>query len=81
VPFREAHRRTGELVQRLDSSGRGLRDLTADEWVEFGVPSGASLLDPDAAVGARGAQGGPSPGSVRRQVEAVEAWLAARSAS
>ena len=79
VPFRDAHRRTGELLRRLDSDGRGLRDLTAEEWAEFGVPDGASLLDPHAAVRARGGPGGPSPGSVRNQADALEARLEARS--
>ncbi|HEX6130607.1 MAG TPA: argininosuccinate lyase, partial [Actinomycetota bacterium] len=78
VPFREAHRRTGELVRRAAAEGRGLRDLTADEWSAFGVPDGASMLDPDRSVAARGGPGGPSPASVRRQADDLEALLDAR---
>jgi argininosuccinate lyase len=79
VPFREAHRRTGELLKGLAADGRSLRELTADEWREFGVLDGGSLLEPDAAVRARGGPGGPSPGSVRSQADALEASTAFRS--
>ena len=75
VPFREAHRRTGELLKRLAEEGRVLRSLTGDEWSAFGVPDGVSLLDPDHAVAARGGPGGPSPASVRVQADVLEALL------
>lgn len=77
VPFREAHRRTGELLKVLSSRGRVLRDMSDEEWRAFGVPNGAALLDPDASVRARSAAGGPSPDSVRAQVTAIEAELRA----
>lgn len=79
VPFREAHRRTGELLKRLAAEGSSLRTLTADEWRRFGVPEGGALLEPDAAVRARSGPGGPSPGSVRSQADALEALAASRS--
>ncbi|MEX0650673.1 MAG: argininosuccinate lyase, partial [Actinomycetota bacterium] len=50
VPFREAHRRTGELMKRIDADGRTLADLTEVEWKVFGVPHGAAMLDPDRSV-------------------------------
>jgi len=75
VPFRDAHRRVGELLGRLDAEGRGLHDLTAEEWSALGLPGGAALLDPDRAVRARAVTGGPSPASVRAQVEALEGML------
>lgn len=78
VPFREAHRRTGELLKQLAASSRSMRDLTHEEWSSFGVPDGAALLDPDASVRARGGGGGPSPSSVVDQADAIGAWLAAR---
>ncbi len=78
VPFREAHRRTGELLKRLDEEGRSMRDLRPEEWISFGVAEGASLLHPDASVRARTTPGGPSPESVDRQADAVSAALAAR---
>ena len=78
VPFREAHRRTGELLKQLEENGRALRDLSSEEWGSFGVADGASLLDPDASVRARTTPGGPSPESVSHQADAVSAALAAR---
>jgi argininosuccinate lyase len=78
VPFREAHRRTGELLKGLAASARSLRDLTADEWASFGVADGATLLDPDASVRARNGEGAPAPASIAGQADAIGAWLAAR---
>lgn len=77
VPFRKAHRRVGELLKRLDAEGRSLRDLTPAEWEAQGLPDGAALLDPDRAVRARAVPGGPSPGSVRVQADALERMLGA----
>jgi argininosuccinate lyase len=75
VPFRDAHRRTGELLKRLAEEDRALRSLTTDEWLAFGVPDGEALLDPDRAVAARGGPGGPSPASVLSQADALDALL------
>jgi len=79
IPFREAHRRTGDLLKRLDGEGRSLRDLTAEEWAEEGVPDGAALLDPDRSIAARPGPGGPSPASVLAQCEALTAALGPQS--
>jgi len=76
APFREAHRRTGELLKRLDAESRSLRDLTPQEWETFGVPGGDALLDPDASIAARPGVGGPSPASVEHQCDALERLLA-----
>ncbi|MCJ7832354.1 MAG: argininosuccinate lyase, partial [Actinobacteria bacterium] len=78
VPFRDAHRRTGELLRNLGDSDRGLRDMTAQEWAEFGVAEGASMLDPDVSVRARATRGGPSPEQVRAQADLIESRLASR---
>ncbi len=75
VPFREAHRRIGELLKRLAATGRSLRDLTPEEWEAEGLRDGAALLDPDRAVRARKVAGGPSPDSVAAQAEALDALL------
>ncbi|MGZ8603119.1 MAG: argininosuccinate lyase [Actinomycetota bacterium] len=80
VPFREAHRRTGELLKRVDEEGRSLADLTDEEWTAFGVPGGAELLDPDRSVAARTMPGGPSAESVRSQADALERTIAGRPA-
>ncbi|HET6715201.1 MAG TPA: argininosuccinate lyase [Actinomycetota bacterium] len=80
VPFREAHRRTGELLKRVEEEGRSLADLTDDEWKRFGLADGATLLDPDRSVAARTIVGGPSPESVRHQADALERTIAGRPA-
>lgn len=78
VPFREAHRRVGELLRRVEAEGRTLGDLDGQGWSALGLPDGAALLDPDRAVAARAAPGGPSPASVRIQADALERMLDAR---
>jgi argininosuccinate lyase len=78
VPFREAHRRTGELLKRLGAQGRDLAGIGADEWSDFGLPDGADLLDPERSVASRGMLGGPSPASVRAQADALAARLRER---
>jgi argininosuccinate lyase len=80
MPFREAHRRTGELLRSIDEQGRALADLTDSEWKEFGVPSGATMLDPERSVAARTTPGGPSPESVRTQAGELERAIADRRA-
>ncbi|MEA2522033.1 MAG: argininosuccinate lyase [Actinomycetota bacterium] len=79
VPFREAHRRTGELLKETTSVGMALSDLSAAEWETFGLPDGASFLNAERAVSARSGMGGPSPDSVRDQADAIEAMLTTRN--
>jgi argininosuccinate lyase len=78
VPFREAHRRVGELLRRLESGGISFNGLSPEDWTDLGLPDGASLLDADRAVRSRAIPGGPSPQSVLQQVDALERLLAAR---
>ena len=73
VPFREAHRRTGELLRQIEGEHRTMRDLTQSEWTAFGVDHGSALLDPDRSAGARTGAGGPSPASVKAQIDALDA--------
>jgi argininosuccinate lyase len=79
VAFRDAHRRTGALLKGLADQDRKLGDLTQAEWVDFGVPHGSAMLDPDASVAARSGHGGPSEASVLAQADAIDADLAART--
>jgi argininosuccinate lyase len=79
VPFRQAHRRIGALLKRLDAEHRSFRSLGPGEWRDLGLPEGGSLLDPDRSVWARSMPGGPSPASVLAQVQALEAALASRN--
>jgi argininosuccinate lyase len=79
IPFREAHRRTGELLKQLAGDGRSLRDVSDADWTEFGVPDGPRYLDAGHAVAARSGPGGPSAESVVNQAAAIEATLTART--
>jgi argininosuccinate lyase len=79
VPFRDAHRRTGELLRALADEGRTIAGLRPDEWAALGLSEGAVELDPERSVAARPTQGGPTPESVRRQLDALDARLAGRS--
>ena len=76
VPFREAHRRVGELLKELAAGGRTLADLSDDAWAELGVPEGRALLDPARSLEARAAPGGPSSSSVVQQADRIERMLA-----
>jgi argininosuccinate lyase len=76
VPFREAHRRTGELLRALDERAGSLRDLSDEAWAAFGLDHGSALLDPDRSVAARSGPGGPAPASVKGQIDALDAALA-----
>jgi len=79
VPFREAHRRVGELLRRLETEGITFNALSPDDWTDLGLPDGAALLDADRAVRARAIPGGTSPRSVIQQADALERLLAARA--
>jgi argininosuccinate lyase len=79
VPFREAHRRVGELLRRLEAEDLSFSALSPDDWATLGLPDGADLLDADRAVRARATPGGPSPDSVLRQAEALDRRLADRA--
>jgi argininosuccinate lyase len=79
MPFREAHRRTGDLLKRLEAVGRGLRDLTIEEWSAFGLPDGRSHLDPVRSIQARAMPGGPSRASVLAQADVLTRRLTSRS--
>jgi argininosuccinate lyase len=78
VPFREAHRKVGELLRHLSEDARTLRDLSYAEWEAFGAPEGATLLDPHHAVQARAMPGGPSRASVEAQLDTLERALSDR---
>jgi argininosuccinate lyase len=78
VPFRDAHRRTGELLLSLSDDERDLRDMTDGEWTTFGLPDGAAMLDPDVSVRARSTRGGPAPEQVRAQADLIDMRLASR---
>jgi argininosuccinate lyase len=79
MPFRQAHHATGRAVAHAEQAGKGLEDLSLEELRAF-----SNLIDDDvfdilryeAAVARREAPGGTGPGSVKRQIETIAAWLA-----
>jgi argininosuccinate lyase len=79
VPFRNAHRRVGEMVARLESEGRSLTEATLDDLravaPEF-AEEDLALLDPAASVRARVTPGSGSPESVRSQVAEIRRLIA-----
>ncbi len=75
VPFRIAHRRTGELLKRLGGERRSLGDLTPPEWEAYGLPDGAGFLDPDRAIRVRDGRGGPAPAAVAGQITELQRLL------
>jgi argininosuccinate lyase len=74
VPFREAHRKVGELVARLEAEGRSLAEATLDDLrsvaSEFDEED-LSRLDPVTSVRARVTPGSGGPESVRSQVAEI----------
>jgi argininosuccinate lyase len=69
VPFREAHRATGELVKQLDAAGSA---SPAPDDLGARAPfraEDAALLDARAGLAARSSPGGPAPARVAEQIE------------
>ncbi len=65
VPFRVAHQRVGQLVQRCEADGRGLAQATADELASAGVSDlDPSILTPAGGVMAKKSQGSTAPKEV-----------------
>jgi argininosuccinate lyase/argininosuccinate synthase len=76
TPFREAHRRVGALVARVEDEGRTLGDLSSQEWTDLGLDSnGPPDLSAEARVASRTVPGGPAPEEVRRRAAALRARL------
>jgi argininosuccinate lyase len=78
VPFREAHAAIAGIVTKLESEGRSLADVKADEWRELHpqLDEGTvSLLDPETSISRRTAPGGPSPDSVIGQIKILRSKL------
>lgn len=80
MPFREAHRITGEIVGRCARQGRGLADLSLDELKSFSVlfeQDVFSALDPAVSVDRRTSQGGTAREKVRSSLTEARALLEA----
>ncbi len=84
LPFREAHRRAGEVVRYAEEREASLGQLGPAEWStllpELTAADQADLaarLTPEGAVAAKDTQGGAAPGRVREALAAARRLLAA----
>ena len=83
MPFREAHCVVGELVLYCEKHGKGLEDLTADEFraaSDLFDDDIAADLDPEGIARARTTYGGTGHSAVAAQLEEARAILAAAEA-
>lgn len=80
MPFREAHRVVGELVLYCEKHGKGLEDLTADEFraaSDLFEDDIAADLDPEGIARARTTYGGTGHEAVAAQLKEAREALAA----
>ena len=82
MPFRDAYTVTGKLVAACTAQGKTLEDLTIDE-----LKASSGLFDEDVyeainlenCMALRASYGGPAVSETTRQIEAIEAFVAARN--
>jgi len=82
MPFRDAYTVTGRLVAACTQQGKTLEDLTIDE-----LKAASDLFDEDVyeainlenCMALRSSYGGPAVSETTRQIEAIEAFVAARN--
>ncbi|HPI94155.1 MAG TPA: argininosuccinate lyase [Deltaproteobacteria bacterium] len=80
MPFRDAHRVTGEIVAHCMSRGKGLVDLELDELKGFSVLFEQDIfaaLDPAVSVDRRKSLGGTARDNVRSALTEARAFLEA----
>lgn len=83
MPFRDAHRVVGELVLYCEKRGKGLEDLTADEFraaSDLFDDDIAADLDPEGIARARTTYGGTGHEAVAAQLKEAREALAAAEA-
>ena len=72
LPFREAHRITGKIVEHASREKASLRSLTLTEFKAFSPLFDKrihTLLDPRASIQRKESQGGTSPKEVNKQIQ------------
>ena len=82
MPFRDAHRVVGELVLYCEKHGKGLEDLTADEFraaSDLFEDDIAADLDPEGIARARTTYGGTGHEAVAAQLKEAREALAAEA--
>jgi len=77
LSFREAHRITGRLVSYAAGPGKGLEELSLDEYRRFSDAFEKDVLDitVESAVKARNLPGGTAPQQVARALEKARATI------
>ena len=79
LPFREAHHVTGQAVALAEERGLGLEDFELEALQKLCpliIQDVYAVLDFERAVARRETSGGTGPGSIKRQLADLEAWLA-----
>ena len=79
VPFREAHEIAGACVQRAETAGIELWDLTDDQLASISghlTPQVRSVLSVAGSLSSRNAFGGTAPVRVREQLALLDALIA-----
>ena len=75
LPFREAHGAVGKMVLYCMEKGKGLEELSLNEFKKFSPFFKAdiySCLGAEASVMAKDSEGGTSPGQVKRQIKRLK---------
>ena len=83
VPFRDAYKTVGRLVNICIKSGETLETLTLKDFGAISKVFGPDVydaLDLNTCVGERRAIGGPAPEEVSRQIAKIEAFIASEEA-
>ncbi len=78
VPFREAHRAVGTAVSYCIKKGKGLEDLTLEEWRGFSKHFDGDIkkvVTVEYSLKTRRTFGGTAPSEVRKQLKRVEREL------
>ena len=77
LPFREAHGIVGDLCRYAASQGRGLQQLTMEEYRRFSPKFGEEVysITPETSVSARDIPGGTAPGRVEESLNSARRLL------
>ena len=78
IPFREAHGIVGRLCGYAQSSGKGLGELTIEEYRRFSPDFGEDVyaISPESSVAARDIEGGTAPRRVEEALKRARQRLA-----
>ena len=78
IPFRDAYKITGRIVNECIKTGHTLETLPIEKYKEFSTAFDAGVYDAinlENCVSRRTSYGGPSPEAVKTQIEIVDRYL------